>query len=97
MNFLDHFADHPKELLCNTDGMIIHEKLKNYSKAENIYRKTLEIEPKNHQGMLRLSTLLIKTGKYDEARSFLESLTRKYPDYAVGWWNLGLLYESIYR
>ena len=45
--------------------------------------------------MLRLSTLLIKTGKYEEAQSFLESLTRKYPDYTVGWWNLGFLYQKL--
>ena len=72
-----------------------HEKLKNLTKAELLYRRALEMEPENHRAMLRLSTLLIKTGKHEEALSFLESLTRKYPDYTVGWWNLGLLYQRI--
>ena len=73
----------------------VYELLKKYSNAEILYRKSLEMEPENHRAMLRLSTLLIKTGKYEEAQSFLESLTRKYPDYTVGWWNLGLLYQKL--
>jgi tetratricopeptide (TPR) repeat protein len=73
----------------------VYELLKKFGNAEILYRKSLEMEPENHRAMLRLSTLLIKTGKYEEARSFLESLTRKYPDYTVGWWNLGLLYQKI--
>ena len=56
----------------------VYELLKKYSNAEILYRKSLEMEPENHRAMLRLSTLLIKTGKYEEAQSFLESLTRKY-------------------
>ena len=71
------------------------EKLKNFTKAELLYRRALEMEPENYRAMLRLSTLLIKTGKHEEALSFLESLTRKYSDYTVGWWNLGLLYQRI--
>ena len=73
----------------------VYELLKKFSNAEILYRKSLEMEPENHRAMLRLSTLLIKTGKYEEAQSFLESLTRKYPDYTVGWWNLGLLYQKL--
>ena len=53
------------------------------------------MEPENHRALLRLSTLLIKTGKYEEAQSFLESLTRKYPDYTVGWGNVSLLYQKL--
>ena len=73
----------------------VYELLKKYSNAEILYRKSLEMEPENHRAMLRLSTLLIKTGKYEEAQSFLESLTRKYPDYTVGWWTRGLLYQKL--
>ena len=39
--------------------------------------------------------MLIKLGKRREARSFLESLTRKYPMYTVGWWNLGIVYYQL--
>lgn len=73
----------------------VYELLKKFGNAEILYRKSLEMGPENHRAMLRLSTLLIKTGKYEEAQSFLESLIRKYPDYTVGWWNLGLLYQKI--
>jgi len=39
--------------------------------------------------------VLIKLGKRHEARSFLESLTRKYPIYSVAWWNLGIVYYQL--
>jgi len=44
---------------------------------------------------LRLGAVLIKLGKHHEARSFLESLTRKYPIYSVAWWNLGIVYYQL--
>ena len=39
--------------------------------------------------------VLIKKGHYEDAKSFLESVTAKFPGYAVAWWNLGLLYREL--
>lgn len=39
--------------------------------------------------------MLIRRKRYNEAQSFLESLTSKYPDYAVAWWNLGVLHRKL--
>ena len=72
-----------------------HEKLKHHQKAETLYRYVLHLKPEHHKSLLRLGAVLIKLGKRREARSFLESLTRKYPMYTVGWWNLGIVYYQL--
>lgn len=71
-----------------------YEKLGHYDRAEEAYRTALNLRPDNPRALLRLSTVLIRNKRYDEAQSFLESLTRKYPDYAVAWWNLGVLHRK---
>ena len=72
-----------------------HEKLKHYVKAETLYREVLHLKPEHHKALLRLGAVLIKLGKREEARSFLESLTKKYPMYTVAWWNLGIVYYQL--
>ena len=72
-----------------------HEKLKRHHIAEKLYRQVLHIKPKHHKALLRLGAVLVKLDKYVEARSFLESLARKYPLYAVAWWNLGIVYLNL--
>ena len=71
------------------------EKLKRNQIAEKLYRRVLLIKPEHHKALLRLGAVLIKLDKYAEARSFLESLARKYPLYAVAWWNLGIVYLNF--
>ena len=53
------------------------------------------MKPNHHRALLRLGAVLIKLGKRYEARSFMESLTEKYPMYTVGWWNLGIVYYQL--
>ena len=72
-----------------------HEKLGHHDRAEDAYRNTLNLRPDNPRALLRLSTVLIRRKRYDEAQSFLESLTKKYPGYAVAWWNLGVLHRKL--
>ena len=72
-----------------------HEKLKHHEKAESLYREVLHLKPEHHKALLRLGAVLIKLGKRQEARSFLESLTQKYPMYTVAWWNLGIIYYQL--
>ena len=72
-----------------------HENLNHLEKAETLYRQVLHLKPEHHKALLRLGAVLIKLGKRHEARSFLESLTRKYPIYSVAWWNLGIVYYQL--
>lgn len=71
------------------------ESLRKLDNAEKRYREILEIEPDSPKAMLRLGTVLIKNKNYEEAQSFLESLTSKYPKYTIAWWNLGILYQHV--
>tara|TARA_B100000700_G_scaffold327564_1_gene442492 strand:- start:345 stop:2084 length:1740 start_codon:yes stop_codon:yes gene_type:complete len=72
-----------------------NEKLKFHLKAESLYRAVLSQNPESNKTILRLSAVLIKLDKLQEARSFLESLTQKYPSYTVAWWNLGIVYFRL--
>jgi len=72
-----------------------HEKLGQNDRAEDAYRHALNLRPDSPRALLRLSTVLIRRKRYNEAQSFLESLTSKYPDYAVAWWNLGVLHRKL--
>lgn len=72
-----------------------YEKQRDYNLAESLYRESLQINPENPKSGLRLGTVLIKKGRYEDAKSFLESVTAKFPGYAVAWWNLGLLYREL--
>ncbi len=73
----------------------VHEKLMRNNIAEKLYRRVLHFKPDHHKALLRLGAVLIKLDKHGEARSFLESLTQKYPLYNVGWWNLGIVYLNL--
>ena len=85
----------PKDPEINLYLGYAHEQLKRHHKAEKLYRRVLHLKPKHHKALLRLGAVLIKLGKHGEARSFLESLTRKYPLYSVAWWNLGIVYLNF--
>ncbi|MBC8259324.1 MAG: tetratricopeptide repeat protein [SAR324 cluster bacterium] len=86
------FSKHPE---INLYFGYTYEKLKQYQKAEKYYRLVLQFNPEHHKALLRLGAVLVKLGKHGEARSFLESLTRKFPLYTVAWWNLGILYYQL--
>ena len=85
----------PKDPEINLYLGYAHEQLKRHHRAEKLYRRVLHLKPKHHKALLRLGAVLIKLGKHGEARSFLESLTRKYPLYSVAWWNLGIVYLNF--
>ena len=72
-----------------------YEKQRDFNLAESLYRESLQLNPENPKSGLRLGTVLIKKGRYEGAKSFLESVTAKFPGYAVAWWNLGLLYREL--
>ncbi|MGK5092668.1 tetratricopeptide repeat protein [Deltaproteobacteria bacterium TL4] len=74
---------------------VIQEQLQYYTEAESYYRKALHLKAENPKTLLRLAAILVKTKRYEEAQSFLESLTRKYPTYVAGWGALGQLYKKL--
>ena len=86
---------YPKHADINLYLGYAHEKSKHYEKAEYFYREVLQLKPEHHKSLLRLGAVLIKRGKLTEARSFLQSLTQKYPMYTVAWWNLGIVYYQL--
>ncbi len=72
-----------------------YEKQRDFDLAESLYRESLQLNPENPTSGVRLGTVVIKKGRYEDAKSFLESVTAKFPGYAVAWWNLGLLYREL--
>ncbi len=71
---------------------LANERLKDFDQAEQYYRKVLFLSAQHPQSLLRLGTVLMKLKRYDEASSFLESLTRYYPKSATAWWTRGMLH-----
>ncbi|MBF0286594.1 MAG: tetratricopeptide repeat protein [SAR324 cluster bacterium] len=71
---------------------LTHEHQKSYQQATQYYRKALVLNQVHPLALLRLGTVLIKLKQYKEAQNYLETLTRKFPKYAIAWWNLGLLH-----
>lgn len=74
---------------------LAHERLQAFPEAEQHYRKALFFNPTHPLALLRLSTVLIKGKNFQEAFVFLETLTRRYPDYSAGWWNLSILQSYL--
>lgn len=72
---------------------LTYERQQAFSEAEQNYRQALFFNPNHPLALLRLGTVLIKMKHFEESQSFLELLTQKYPNYALGWWNLGILYS----
>ena len=83
------YPDHEKVALYY--GMIAERK-KDWVVAEEMYRKSLALKSDQEDALLRLSVILLKTKRYEEAESFLSSLVRRYPNHAKGWTHLGSLH-----
>ncbi|MDH6306249.1 tetratricopeptide (TPR) repeat protein [Parabacteroides sp. PF5-5] len=59
----------------------IHEKMANFSAAADDYRQVLELNPFNDDAILHFGTLLINTGKLDDAILFLDEAIELKPDF----------------
>lgn len=67
-------------------------KLKNYSGAENAFRKAIEINPKYNEAWIHLGFLLqSKLRRYGEAEQIFRNLIKADPEYYPAWTHLGIL------
>ncbi len=83
------FLDHPTILIYKA---LVFERLNEVVKAKRLYQQILGTDPKNFQALLRLSALLTITQNYQEAETFLKTLTVFYPQSLKAWKELGLVY-----
>ena len=64
------------------------------SEAVEQYRLALEADPGSYPSANNMAVLLARSGDRDGAIQILRSILAAKPDYAVGWFNLGLLHSS---
>ncbi len=73
------------------------ERLERTKEAEAMYRRALELEPKNAGILQGLGILEFNTGRYEEALAHFQALNEIRPDYAIGWSLCGTALESLGR
>lgn len=82
------------------DANILHsmgrayESIKNYKKAEETYKKSLEIAPNQFDAWDDIAMLYIRTNQPNKAIISLKSLLEYYPDNPRKWWDLYELYKE---
>lgn len=54
----------------------IYEESKEYSQAEEAYRRVLDLDPKEYRTLVNLSLVLNHQGKIDEAITVLETASK---------------------
>ena len=77
------------------DLAVQHYQKGNFQKAENLYRKILEANPKHYQSLGYLGLLAKQSKKYDISKKLLEKVIQINPNLAEARNNLGLLYQEL--
>jgi len=67
------------------------EEAEDWTRAAALYRRCVEIEPKDADVVFNLSHVLLKQGEWQEARRFLNKALRLDPTYAEAWYNLAAI------
>jgi tetratricopeptide (TPR) repeat protein len=67
------------------------EEAEDWARAAILYRRCVEIEPKDPDIAFNLSHVLLKKGELQEARRFLNKVLRLDPTYAEAWYNLAAI------
>jgi tetratricopeptide (TPR) repeat protein len=67
------------------------EEAEDWARAAALYRRCVEIEPKDADVAFNLSHALLKQGEWQEARRFLNKALRLDPTYAEAWYNLAAI------
>ncbi len=70
------------------EGARAAEEAEDWARAATLYRRCVEIEPKDPDVAFNLSHALMKKGELDEARRYLNKALRLDPTYAEAWYNL---------
>lgn len=68
-----------------------------YQKAENAYRKAIEIDSVNILPQLHLTNILTETNRKEEAVEILLKLAEKEPENPMVWWELSYVYRYAGR
>lgn len=63
--------------------------LERYADAAEVYRKASRIAPREAQFQVGLAAALAMAGKLDDAHALLSRLTKRFPNSALAWLNLG--------
>ncbi len=64
------------------------EEAEDWERAATLYRRCVEVEPKDPDVAFNLSHALMKNGEWDEARRYLNKALQLDPTYAEAWYNL---------
>jgi tetratricopeptide (TPR) repeat protein len=67
------------------------EEAEDWARAAALYRRCVEIEPKDADVAFNLSHTLLKQGEWKEARRYLNKALRLDPTYAEAWYNLAAI------
>lgn len=79
------------------DLALVYKKLDKPDLAEEQLKRALEIEPDNPVAGNELALLYREKGRFKEARSIYEKVLERYPHFAMGQRNLGILCDLYLR
>lgn len=79
------------------DLALVYKKLDKLDLAEEHLKQALEIDPDNPVAGNELALLYRRKGRFKEARSIYEKVLEKYPHFAMGQRNLGILCDLYLR
>lgn len=71
----------------------VYLEAQNFQGARKVFRKAVEVNPQSAEAMVDLAIAMRKTGAGDDALVMLKNTTQKFPDYAEGWLQLGVIYR----
>jgi tetratricopeptide (TPR) repeat protein len=66
----------------------------NFNGAITEYQAAIRLDPEHFQAMNNIASVYVEARKYSEAEKVLKEAVRLKPDFAVGYKNLGVLYET---
>jgi len=82
------------DVLFSYGGYLNDEFVVEYEKAVEIFKKILEIEPKNYKVLYNLGIAYFNLGQIENAlKAYNNAITIK-PDYKLCYYNIGLIYET---
>jgi len=73
---------------------IVAQKQNRLPAAENYFRSSLKVNWCQPEVLNNLANLISSMGRWDEAISLYEAAVKVAPDFASGWFNLGLAYQT---
>jgi arylsulfatase A-like enzyme/cytochrome c-type biogenesis protein CcmH/NrfG len=82
----------PESLDALTVSVIVYERSNRLPEAMDYLERALKLDPGNEFFRMTYATNLSRVGRLDEAIRFFSALTRDFPDRAVYFQNLGIVY-----